>query len=61
MDESQDPVCPICGERLTDLPEGRTFTPIGIPTIEPSKVCGPCKVGYWLGHPGWLAVATFDG
>jgi uncharacterized protein with PIN domain len=60
MDDSRDPTCPNCGEQLVALPEGAVFTPIGIPTIEPSKVCATCKVGYWLGPSGWLAVATFD-
>ncbi len=59
-DEGQDPVCPSCGGPLIHLPAGLHFTPIGIPTIEPSRVCETCKVGYWLGYPGWLAVATLD-
>ncbi len=58
--ERQDPLCPNCGGPLTDPRQGQNFTPIGIPTMEPSKVCETCKVGYWLADPGWLAVATFD-
>jgi hypothetical protein len=40
--------------------KGQSFTPINIPTIEPSRVCNTCKVGYWLANTGWLAVATLD-
>lgn len=43
-----------------DPQDGQTFTPIDIPTMEPSRVCETCKVGYWLGKDGWLAVATLD-
>lgn len=55
-----DVFCPICGELLTEPREGQNFTPIEIPTIEPSRVCETCKVGYWLANSGWLAVATLD-
>jgi hypothetical protein len=59
-DDRQDPMCPTCGEPLTSPQQGQTFTPIEIPTIEPSKVCETCKVGYWLSNAGWLVVATID-
>ncbi len=52
--------CPDCGGPLTEPREGQHFVPIDIPTMEPSKVCETCKVGYWLAHSGWLAVATID-
>ena len=53
-------VCPNCGEPLTDPRDGQSFTPIDIPTIDPSKVCTTCKVGYWWADSRWLAVATLD-
>jgi hypothetical protein len=59
-EESRDPVCPDCGGPLTEPRDGQIFVPMGIPTIEPSKVCATCKVGYWRAKPGWLAVATLE-
>jgi uncharacterized protein with PIN domain len=53
-------LCPECGEPLTDRREGQYFRPTGVPTMEPSKVCETCRVGYWLGNFGWLAVATVE-
>jgi uncharacterized protein with PIN domain len=52
--------CPGCGEPLREPRDGQTFTPSAIPTIEPSKVCETCAVGYWLGEDGLIAVATLD-
>ena len=52
--------CPACGGSFIDPPDGQSFTPIGIPTLEPSKVCETCKIGYWFAESGWLAVATLD-
>ena len=60
IDFGQDNRCPECGEPLRDPRFGQSFTPMGIPTLEPSKVCETCNVGYWLGKSGWLAVATLD-
>jgi len=59
-DVRQEAVCPTCGGLLTGTREGQNFTPIGIPTMDPSRVCETCKVGYWLANSGWLAVATLD-
>jgi uncharacterized protein with PIN domain len=59
-DLNEDDRCPVCGVTLSDPQEGQTFSPIDIPTIDPSKVCEGCQVGYWLGTSGWLAVATLD-
>ena len=53
-------VCPNCEVPLTDPRDGQSFTPIDIPTMDPSKVCPTCKVGYWLADSRWLAVATLD-
>ena len=53
-------VCPNCEVPLTDPWDGQSFTPIDIPTMDPSKVCPTCKVGYWLADSRWLAVATLD-
>jgi uncharacterized protein with PIN domain len=52
--------CPNCGDPLTDPLEGQSFVPIDIPTIDPSKVCVRCQLGYWLADSGWIAVATLD-
>ena len=56
--DMKDPICPKCGRPLTNPREGQHFTAIEIPTMEPSKVCERCKVGYWLAQPGWIVVAT---